>query len=67
MDDLVALVVDEVGLAEPQAWRTMELMLEFLEGRLPEEITKRVVAAIGGKRSKPGSLNGGLSGLFGIR
>ena len=66
MDDLVALVADEVGLAEPQARRTVEVMLEFLGDRLPEKVAARVEAAIQKKRNEPGCLDAGLSGLFGL-
>jgi hypothetical protein len=65
MNDLVELVADEVGLAEPQARRTVEVMLEFLGKRLPEELVGRVEAVVNEKR-KPGSLDGGLCGLFGL-
>ena len=65
-DELVMLVADKVGLAEPQARQAVQTVLGFLKGKLPAPLAGQVEAVLEGNPSEPESLAGGLSGLFGI-
>jgi hypothetical protein len=70
MDDIIRQLVQQLGLSEEMAKQAVELVLEKLEGVLPEPIGSQLVGIMNGDvdLSKPAEdegLLGKLGGLFG--
>lgn len=65
MDELVDMVSEKVGIPREQAKQAVDVVLGFLEERLPEPLSGQLEAVLAGDMSGLGDLLGGLGGLFG--
>ena len=64
MEELVALVVKKTGLSEKQAEVAVDVVLEFVKGKLPPAVSGQIDGLLEGK-SDLGAAAGALGGLFG--
>ncbi len=67
MDELVELVMEEVGLSEAQAQQAVETVIAFLKEKLPAPVAERLddVLESGAAAQGVESLAKGLGGLLG--
>jgi hypothetical protein len=65
MDELIKLVSSKVGISEAQAKQAVDVVLGFLQDKLPEPLSGQIEAAVEGDLSGLGDMLGGLGGLFG--
>ncbi|HIE24472.1 MAG TPA: DUF2267 domain-containing protein [Anaerolineales bacterium] len=64
MEELVALVVEKTDVSEEQAGVVVEVVLDFIKGKLPASIAGQLDAVLEGK-SDLGSAADALGSLFG--
>jgi len=62
MDELIGLVVEKTGISEQAARQAVEVVLQFLKGRLPGPIGEQLDGLLEGGGADAGSLLGGLLG-----
>lgn len=65
MDELVKLVADKVGISEGQARQAVEVVMSYLNDKLPEPFAGQLDAVLEGDMSGLGDLTGSLGKLFG--
>jgi len=67
MDELVKMIADKVGISEEQAKQAVEMVLEFLQDKLPPPFDSQLGAVLEGDMSQldVNDLLGGLGGLLG--
>lgn len=65
MDELIKMVSDKAGISEAQAKKAIEVVMGYLDDKLPEPIAGQVDAVLKGDMSGLGDLAGGLGGLLG--
>ncbi len=64
MEELVALVVKKTGLDKKQAETAVEVVLDFIKGKLPPVVSGQIDALLEGKGDL-GAAADALGGLFG--
>lgn len=64
MKELVALVVEKTGISEKQAEMAVEVVLNFVKGKLPAAVSGQIDGLLEGKGDL-GAAAGALGGLFG--
>jgi len=65
MDELVKTVSSKVGISEAQAKQAVDIVLGFLQDKLPAPVAGQLDAALQGDMSGLDDLVGGLGGMFG--
>jgi hypothetical protein len=65
MDELVKTVSNKVGISEAQAKQAVDIVLGFLQDKLPPPVAGQLDAALKGDVSGLDDLVGGLGGMFG--
>jgi hypothetical protein len=65
MDDLVKTVSEKTGLSEDMAKQVVDVVLDYVKGKLPDSIAGQVDAFLEGGSPDLGGLAGGLGGLLG--
>lgn len=65
MDELVAQLVDKVGLTQDQAQQTMEAVQSFLKDKLPADVMDQIGGALGGVADVAGDAAGAAKGAAG--
>jgi uncharacterized protein (DUF2267 family) len=65
MDELIKMVSDKAGISEAQAKKAIEVVMGYLDDKLPEPIAGQVDAVLKGDMSGLGDLADGLGGLLG--
>ena len=64
MEELVALVVEKTGLSEKQAEQAVEVVLDFIKGKLPPAVSGQIDNLLDGEGGLGGAA-GMLGGLLG--
>ena len=64
MEELVALVVEKTGLSEKQAEMAVEVVLDFIKGKLPPVVAGQIDNLLDGEGGLDGAADM-LGGLFG--
>ena len=64
MDDIVQMVVEKVGISEEQAQMAVNVVMEQVKGKLPENMQGMVDMALGGGGDAGGAM-GNLGGMLG--
>ena len=64
MDDIVKMVVEKTGLPEAQAQMAVNVVIEQIKGKLPENMQGMVDMALGGGGADAGGM-GNLGGMLG--
>ncbi len=66
MDELISIIVQRTGLSEEQAGEIVNIVIEFIKGKLPGPIANELDSLISGEGGGVlGSITGALGGLFG--
>jgi len=64
MDELVKLVTKKTGLPEVQARQAVEIVVNYLKGKLPAPIASQIDGILGGGTSQVADVAKGLGGLL---
>lgn len=65
MDELVKTVSSKVGISEAQAKQAVDIVLGFLQDKLPAPVAGQLDAALQGDMGGLDDLVDGLGGMFG--
>ena len=64
MDELVKMVSKKTGIPEAQAKQAVEIVVNYLKGKLPAPIASQIDGILGGGTSQVADVAKGLGGLL---
>jgi hypothetical protein len=70
MNEIIQRLVEKVGLSEEQATSAVNMVVQFLDERLPGPVASQIdslMSGSGGIADKLGGMGAGLGGMFGKR
>jgi nucleoid DNA-binding protein len=65
MDELIQMVVQKTGIPQDKARMAVDVVLNYLKGKLPGNMQSMVDSAAKGQSPNMGDVQSGLGGMFG--
>jgi hypothetical protein len=70
MDDLIKQITSKVGISDEQAKGTVDMVLQFIKGKMPENMHGVIDGALGGEAGSDGGgmldmAKGAIGGMLG--
>jgi nucleoid DNA-binding protein len=65
MNELIQMVVQKTGIPQDKAQMAVDVVLNYLKGKLPSNMQSMVDSAAKGQAPNMGDVQSGLGGMFG--